>query len=117
MRKPAKTQRLEELERDFEPLLIACLQECVERRRWGLFGQNERLEVARYLVWEEAAKLKEMALEIRQIRSECGDTNANLERFLRCCMERGENLPGEPKRAAKLLSELTLPSHTEDDSR
>ena len=106
MRKPAKTQRLEELERDFEPLLITCLQECVERRRWGLFGQNERPEAAKYLAWEEVAKLKEMAQEIRQIRSEWGDTNPNVEKYLQYCAQRGENLPGEPKRAAKLLSEL-----------
>jgi len=116
MRKPAKTQRLEELERDFEPLLITCLQECVERRRWGLFGQNERPEATKYLAWEEATKLKEMAQEIRQIRSEWGNTNPSVEKYLQYCAQRGDNLPGEPKRAAKLLRELASPSHAEDDS-
>jgi hypothetical protein len=117
MRKPAKTQRLEELEKDFETLLIACLQECVERRRWGLFGQNRHPEAARYLRWDEAAQLKEMALEIRQIRSEWGDTNPSVEKYLQYCARRGENLSGEPKRAAKLLGELTPRSYAKEDSR
>ncbi len=108
MRKPAKTQRLEELERDFEPLLIACLHGCIERRRWGLFGQNEGTGVARYLVWEEAAKLKEMAFEIREIRAEWGDANSSVEKFLSYCSLRGANVPGEPKLAAQFLKELDL---------
>jgi hypothetical protein len=116
MRKIARTQRLEELERDFEPLLIVCLQECAERRRWGLFGQNDNPEATRYLRWEEAAHLKEMALKIRRIRSEWGDTNPSVEKYLQYCAQRGENLPGEPKRAAKLLSELTSRLPTKEDS-
>jgi len=59
------------------------------------------------LRWEEANQLKEMALEIRQIRAEWGDTNPKVEKFLQYCAQRGDNLPGEPKRAAKLLRELT----------
>ena len=107
MRKPAKEQRLEELEKDFEPLLIACLQECADRRRWGLFGQNEHREATKYPRWKEAIQLKEMAEEMREIRSEWGETNPIVEKFLGYCAQRAESLPGEPKRAAKLLSELT----------
>jgi hypothetical protein len=71
-----------------------------------LFGQNEHPEAARFLKWEEAAKLKEMALEIRLIRSEWDETNTMVEKFLGYCDERGANVPGEPKRAAKFLQEL-----------
>jgi len=37
MRRDAKEQRLEALERDFRPRLIAVLHECANGR-WGLFG-------------------------------------------------------------------------------
>lgn len=106
MRKPANEQRLTELEQDFEPRLIACLKECVERKRWGLFGQDESPEAARYLHWEEAAQLRKIAEEIRRIRATWGVSNPAAERFLEYCAQRGNNLEGEPKRAAKLLSEL-----------
>jgi hypothetical protein len=73
----------------------------------GLFGQNEHPEAAKYVHWEQASRLKEMALEIQQLRSGWGSSNHTVEKFLPCCAEHGQNLPGEPKRAAKLLSELT----------
>ena len=33
-------RKLDELELEFQSLLLACLQEC-SQGRWGLFGQNE----------------------------------------------------------------------------
>jgi hypothetical protein len=109
MRKSPDEQRLEDLEQSFQPLLIACLRECADRKRWGLFGQNTYSEAARYLRWDEASELKEMAFEIRRIRATWGDANPLAEKFLEYCEQRGTNLPGEPKRAAKFLSELAAP--------
>jgi hypothetical protein len=63
----------------------------------GLFGQNEHPEAAKYLDWEEARRLKEMALEIQQLQSAWGGSNRIVEKFLQCCAERGQNVPGEPK--------------------
>src|SRR6266550_4504905 len=41
--RPIKEKRLDDLESDFEPLLISCLRECAGGR-WGLFGQNDASE-------------------------------------------------------------------------
>jgi hypothetical protein len=49
MRRDAKEQRLDDLECDFRPRLIAVLRECANGR-WRLFGQNNYGE----LVWTEA---------------------------------------------------------------
>jgi hypothetical protein len=106
MRIPANQQRLQELESEFRPLLIQCLKICSERRRWGLFEEGKTEEIAQILYWKEAMRLREMAAEIQKIRSEWGDTNKLAERFLVYCAERGENVPGESKRAARLLREI-----------
>ena len=66
-----KEQRLDALENDFRPLLLACLGECADGR-YGLFGQNDGPELARYYQWDDAECLKEMALEIRAFRAEFG---------------------------------------------
>jgi hypothetical protein len=42
-----KEQRLDALENDFRPLLLSCLGECADGR-YGLFGQNDSPELARY---------------------------------------------------------------------
>ena len=106
MRKPAKEQQLTELESEFEPLLIKCLKECVLRRKGGLFETGQTPEIARYLRWDEAEKLRAMAIEIQQIRSEWGSSNKLAEKYLAYCAQRGANLPGEPKRAAIFLESL-----------
>jgi len=107
MRIPAKDQRLATLEIEFEPLLIRCLKECANGR-WGLFGQNQQPESISALHWPAALHLRELALEIRELRAEFGQPNALCERFLHCCSERGDNLPGEPKRARKFLELLKI---------
>lgn len=106
MKKSIQEHPLEKLERDFNLLLVACLKEGAEERRWGLFGQNDHPETAKYLRWDEAYRLKEMAIEIQELRAEWGTSNPSVEKFLEYCSQRGENLPGEPKRASKLLNEL-----------
>jgi hypothetical protein len=105
MRASPREQRLEALEAEFDSLLIRCLKECANGR-WGLFGQNRHPEAARVLHWPEAERLKELAKEIMTTRAEFGQPNPMCERFLQCCSERGENLPGEPKRAKKFLKIL-----------
>lgn len=106
MRKSADEQKLDQLEAEFRPLLRKCLDECARQRRWGLFGQNSTPEAERCLRWEEAEHLRSMALGIREIRSQWGETNSEVEAFLRCCDERGANTLGEPKRAAALLKQV-----------
>jgi hypothetical protein len=104
-RRPIKEQRLDGLESDFRPLLICCLEQCA-RGRYGLFGQNDSPELARYYQWEDAEHLKEIAVEIRALRAEFGQPNPMVERFLHCCSLRGSNDPGEPKIAKTFLDEI-----------
>ena len=100
-------QRLQALEDEFDALLIPCLKECANGR-WGLFGQNQHPDSIGALHGADVEKLKELAEEITQIRSEFGQPNLTCERFLARCLERGENLPGEPKRASKFLQTLGI---------
>jgi hypothetical protein len=116
MKKPIKEQRLDELERDFRPLLLSCLRECASGR-YGLFGQNDAPGVARYFQWEEADQLKEIAIEIRDLRAEFGQPNAEVDRFLHNCSLRGSNVPGEPKLAKTFLDEILRgPARVSDHS-
>jgi hypothetical protein len=107
MRASPKEQRLEAMEEEFKSLLIPCLKECADGR-WGLFKQNRHPEADLALQWAEADRLKELTEEIQTIRAEFGGPNPMCERFLQCCAERGENLPGEPKRAKKFLKVLGI---------
>lgn len=107
MRIPAEEQRLAALESDFEPLLMKCLKECANGR-WGLFGQNQQLESAAALYGPEAEQLRKLAEQIRELRTKFGQPSAVCERFLQCCSERGDNLPGEPKRARRFLELLGI---------
>ena len=93
------------METDFRPLLVACLEECADGR-YGLFGENDGPELARYYRWDEAERLKETALEIRGFRAEFGQPNKLAERFLHYCSLRGSNVPGEPKVAKAFLDEI-----------
>jgi len=104
-RRSAKDQRLDALENDFRPLLVSCLEECA-RGRWGLFKQNEGEEAERYLAWEDADRLAQMALEIRHLRSEFGQPSPLVERFFDYVSLRGANVPGEPKLAKAFLEEI-----------
>jgi hypothetical protein len=98
--------RLIEMENEFRPLLVSCLQECA-LGRFGLFGQNDHLDPeGRYWGWPEAKRLKELAQEIQSIRLEFGQIDENCERFLQLCSLRGSNVPGEPKLAAEFLADI-----------
>jgi hypothetical protein len=104
-RRPTKEHRLNELENDFRPRLLSCLRECAGGR-YGLFGQNDGPGMARYSQWDEAEELKEIAVEIREIRAEFGQPNSQVDEFLRLCSLRGSNVPGEPKLANVFLDEI-----------
>jgi hypothetical protein len=105
MRQSIKAQRLDELERDFRLMLITCLRQCLNGR-WGLFGQNDGTEGAKYLDWKDGENLKEIAQQIRDLRAEFGQPNPLVERFLHYCSLRGPNIPGEPKLAKAFLDEI-----------
>jgi hypothetical protein len=100
-----KEQRLADLEDDFPALLVSCLQEC-GRGRWGLFGQNDNTEAEKFLHWKDAQRLKDIAAEIHNLRAEFGQPNALVERFLQYRLQRGANVPGEPKLALAFLDEI-----------
>ena len=102
---PIRDQRLDDLESDFHTLLLACLREC-RNGRWGLFGQNENSESAKFLYWEDAQRLKDISVEIRGVRAVFGQPNALVEHFLYFCLQRGANVPGETKLAAAFLDEI-----------
>jgi len=102
-REKIRSQRLEQLEAEFRPLLIACLEECA-RGRYGLFGQNEYF--GNWWNWDEAERLKEIAREIIKIRSEYGEQAAECERLLHYCSLRGPNVVGEPRLAEQFLTEI-----------
>lgn len=73
--------RLAEIESEFHPLLLSCLQECA-RGRWGLFGQNDHLDPEKqYCFWPEAKRVKHLAQDIKSIRLEFGQANDRCERF------------------------------------
>ena len=99
--------RLVQVESEFLALLFSCLQECAQGR-YGLFGQNDHADSeGRYWGWPEAKRLRNLAQEIRSLRSEFGQTNEACERFIQLCSLRGPNVPGEPKLAADFLANLT----------
>ena len=97
---------LDEMEREFHLLLLACLRECAQGH-WGLFGQNDHIDPReKYWKWPEAKRLKELAHEIRSLRLDFGQPNPICERYLELCSLRGSNVPGEPKLAAEFLQEF-----------
>jgi hypothetical protein len=98
--------RLAEIEAEFRPLLVSCLQECAQGR-YGLFGQNDHLDPeGRYWGWPNAKRLMDLAQEIKSIRSEFGQTDGSCDRFLGLCALRGSNVSGEPRLAAEFLADL-----------
>jgi hypothetical protein len=108
MAKSSRVQqrKLDEIEAEFNQLLLACVRECAEGR-WGLFGQNDHIDPeGRYSNWPEAKRLKELAHEIITLRQGFGQSNQICERFLQLCSLRGSNVLGEPKLAAIFLDEI-----------
>jgi hypothetical protein len=106
-RQKIQEMRLIAIEGEFLTLLLSCLRECAQGR-YGLFGQNDHLDLeGRYWGWPEAKLLKNLAQEITSLRLEFGQTNERCERFIQLCSLRGPNVPGEPKLAAEFLADLS----------
>jgi RNAse (barnase) inhibitor barstar len=98
-------RRLDEMEADFQSLLLPALKQCAAGR-WGLFGQNENLEAAIHLRWDQADHLRQSANQIHVLRKEFGQPNPLVERFLYYSSLRGANVPGETRLAQTLLDEI-----------
>lgn len=103
-------RELDELEREFDELLIPCLQQSAQGR-WGLFGAYDRVKqqnsgMARWLSWPEADRLRELAAAILNSKTEFGADHWSCEEFLRLCSLHGANDPGEPKLAASFLKQI-----------
>ena len=108
MSKKARIQqeRLNAMESEFRILLPQCLAECA-KGRWGLFGQNALADPKdRYWTWPQAKHLRELASDIRHERSDAGEVNPLVERFLGLCGAGKSNTEGEPKLALVLLKEI-----------
>jgi len=104
-KKSVKEQKLDDLESQFRPLLVACLEEC-GRGRWGLFGEDDSPELAKCYSWSEAEELKRIAVSIRALRAEFGQPSLLVERYLHYASLRGANLPSEPKLARAFSDEI-----------
>jgi len=78
----------------------------VPNGHWGLFGQNNYCELARYYVWTEADYLKQTAEEINSLRLEFGQPDPLSMKSLEYCWMRGQNGKGEPKLAQPFLAEI-----------
>jgi hypothetical protein len=108
----AEDKELQELENEFRPLLLSCLRECAQGR-WGLFGQNDSHPESKWLSWNEATRLKEIAVRIKLLRAPLGVSNETCERFLNLCSLRGPNAQGESRLAETLLRQLSFGRETE----
>src|SRR5579863_1787791 len=106
-----RERQLCKIEGEFMVLLHSCLRECTQGRH-GLFGQNDHLDLeGRYCAWPEAKRLRNLALEIKSLRQEFGQTNEPCERFIQLCSLRGSNGPGETKLAVARQSKIELLPH------
>lgn len=99
-----ESQRLTELEAEWDRLLPECLKQCAAGR-WGLFANSPVFSV--FVDWPEAERVRWLANEITAIRATFGSVNPVCELFLHYCSLRGgHNIRGEPKLAAEFLQEL-----------
>jgi hypothetical protein len=70
------------------------------------YSANDGVELAHNYQCGEAERLKQTALEIRDLRTEFGQPNMLAEGFLPYCSLRGSNVPGEPTLAKSFLDEI-----------
>lgn len=99
-----ESQKLAELESEWDRLLPECLKQCAAGRL-GLFANSPVVSV--FVDWPEAERVRWLANEITAIRGAFGSANPVCELFLHyCSLSRGSNARGEPKLAAEFLQEL-----------
>lgn len=95
-----ESQKLSELEAEWNRLVPLCLEECA-RGRIGLFAKSQESP------WPEAERLRSLAQEITALQGSFGSANPVCELFLHYCSLRyGKNVRGEPKMASEFLEEL-----------
>jgi hypothetical protein len=93
-----ESQRLADLEVEWNQLLRQCLEECA-RGRLGLFASGPE--------WPEAERARSLAHEIVAKHAAFGSTRPVCELFLHyCSLRHGHNVRGEPQMAAEFLEEL-----------
>jgi len=100
------------MEAEFREKLIAALRRC-QKGQWGLFGQNDHLDMPERLKQEAyigsgAAELDALGQEIEQTRIALGmpQTFALYAKFLSSRGRKTENDLGEPRLAEVWLHEL-----------
>lgn len=97
---------LEHLGRVFADQLLACLRECA-RGRHGLFSDIElTTEEAAGHGWQEAARLRDLAVALQAIANQAGEPNALCNEFLDLCTIHGESHPGEARLAREFLARI-----------
>jgi hypothetical protein len=69
MKKSPEERKLEQLEVAFRPLLIRSLRECYRPTKMGFVWPKRTSGSGKILRWKEAAGLREIAPEIRTIKS------------------------------------------------
>lgn len=99
-REPIEAPDLADLESEFERLLPQCLRECAAGRL-GLFANSPIVAV--YADWPEAARLRSLARQIREIHASQGSAHPVCNLFLQYCRH-GENIREDPKLAAQFLN-------------
>ena len=98
------SERLDELEREYQAVLTKALTECAAGR-WGLFGHNEHL----YPLGNppELVELRELAQTIDRVRARIGEPPFPLHQEFEATRGRADaNAPGEPKQAQAWLRRL-----------
>lgn len=105
MRRVERLERkLRLLEADYRKVLVKALTECAEGR-WGLFGQNEHLDVGH--LPKALEELRALARVIDEIRLQIGDVPFPLHLEFESARGRGdENAIGEPRLARAWLERL-----------
>lgn len=99
-----ESDKLVELEEEWDRLLRECLKQCAAGRL-GLFANSPVVSV--FVDWPEAERVRWLANEITAIRGTFGSVNPVCELFLHySSLSRGHNARGEPKLAAEFLQEL-----------
>jgi hypothetical protein len=100
-------EQIDPLQSAFREQLIVLLEKCAAGR-YGLFVHLDQIqpEVARYLKWPEAERLRELAFALQSILAQSGESDSLVDYFLDLCSMHGENDPGEPKLARAFLDHI-----------
>ena len=108
MSKKARIQqeRLNAMESEFQILLPECLVECARGGGVCLVRTHALTRRSDIGHGQRRKHLRELASDIRRERSNAGEVNPLVERFLEMCGAGKPNAEGEPKLASRLLQEI-----------